>query len=163
MSRSLHFVLTKGDETAVEAGQSAIEYVQDPSPKYDAVDAIAAFRPDGTVVGLDGEAVADYEGESLEELMVSMRAEIKAHLERPLPKVNKSLNRWKLRTAGEMLILRASALQTIASCKTPERFDPFLHEFNSFAWGEFGVTHLGNTNWIHESPNVWLVVLQFHN
>ena len=28
--------------------------------------------------------------------------------------------------------------------------------------GEFGVTHLGNTNWIHESPSVRLVVLEFH-
>ena len=155
MSRTTHYVLVRGQADGADgAADAAEDLIPDNGPDHDGVWRIAAFRPDGSVVAFKD----DYEG-ILDELVADMRDEIAIGAALSLPRLTKRADAGDLRVAARRLLARAAALETLESCKTPDRFDPWRHQHNRYKWGQFGVTHLTPGR---DSDDVWLVVIGFH-
>ena len=156
MSRTTHYVLVRGQADGADgAADEAESQIPDDGPNHDSVWRIAAFRPDGSVVVFEN----DYERETLDELVTSMREEIAIGAALSLPKLTKRSDASDLRVAARRLLVRAAALETLEYCKSPDRFDPWRYQHNPWRWGQFGVTHLTPG---HDSDEVWLVVIGFH-
>jgi len=160
MSHVLHLVLVPIDGDHPEDAAAWAEMVPDAGGNYDWMAAWGVIRPDGTIVGLvdDGGFV----GFQYESYLADLRRTIAEDSAIPLPVLDEASSPNDLREAASVLLRRAAAREALDSCGSPEAFDPFVHEYNAWEWGQRGVTHPGT---VGEDDNLdqCLLVLDFHS
>ena len=160
MSHVLHFVLVPTSEGHPEGAAAWAEMVPDAGATYDWMAAWGVIRPDGTIVKLvDNGGYGDY---LFEDFLADLQRTIAEDSGLSLPVLDESSSSALLRDAASVLLRRASAREALDSCVSPEAFSPWTHEFNSWEWGQLGVTH----PWIEAGDkdlDRCLLILDFHS